>query len=68
MTRRTLLGSSLLTSAAAAWAAPPAGIGEGVCIALCNHWSYIGIGWQLGLESNVLSVVDASTWMPAPTN
>ncbi len=29
------------------------------CVALCNHWSYIGIGWQLGIESNVLSVTDA---------
>ncbi len=31
----------------------------GICIALCNHWSYIGIGWQLGIESCVLSVEDA---------
>jgi alpha-mannosidase len=29
------------------------------CVVLCNHWSYTGIGWQLGLESNVLSVLDA---------
>ena len=28
------------------------------CITLCNHWSYTGIGWQLGLESDVLSVTD----------
>jgi alpha-mannosidase len=38
----------------------PAGTaGEGICVTLCNHWSYIGIGWQLGIESNVLSVTDA---------
>ena len=36
-----------------------AGRPEGVCITLCNHWSYIGIGWQLGIESCVLSAVDA---------
>jgi hypothetical protein len=29
------------------------------CVTLCNHWSYIGIGWQLGIESDVLSVTDA---------
>ena len=32
---------------------------EGICLALGNHWSYIGIGWQLGLESCALSVIDA---------
>ncbi len=32
---------------------------KGFCVVLCNHWSYTGIGWQLGLESDVLSVVDA---------
>jgi alpha-mannosidase len=32
---------------------------EGICVALCNHWSYTGIGWQLGLESCVLSATDA---------
>ena len=36
-----------------------AGKPEGICITLCNHWSYIGIGWQLGIESCVLSAVDA---------
>ena len=30
-----------------------------VCATLCNHWSYIGIGWQLGIESCVLAVMDA---------
>lgn len=34
-------------------------LGKGVCLALGNHWSYIGIGWQLGLESCVLSVIDS---------
>jgi alpha-mannosidase len=32
---------------------------DGFCIALCNHWSYTGIGWQLGIESCVLSAIDA---------
>ena len=32
---------------------------QGVCVTLCTHWSYIGIGWQLGIESCVLSVTDA---------
>jgi alpha-mannosidase len=32
---------------------------EGICVTLCNHWSYTGIGWQLGLESCVLSATDA---------
>ena len=32
---------------------------RGVCLTICNHWSYIGIGWQLGIESCVLSVTDA---------
>lgn len=30
----------------------------GVCLTICNHWSYIGIGWQLGIESCMLSVLD----------
>jgi len=29
------------------------------CFTICNHWSYIGIGWNLGLESCVVSVIDA---------
>ena len=37
----------------------PAEAPAGVCLTICNHWSYIGIGWQLGIESNVLSVTDA---------
>lgn len=32
---------------------------QGLCVTLCSHWSYIGIGWQLGIESCVLSVTDA---------
>jgi alpha-mannosidase len=57
MTRRTLLQGSLLGSAAVAAPSPQAD--GAICVTLCNHWSYTGIGWQLGLESNVLSVVDA---------
>lgn len=37
-------------------AAPPA---EDVCFMIGDHWSYIGIGWQLGVESCALSVLDA---------
>ena len=33
--------------------------GARFCVTLCNHWSYIGIGWQLGIESCVLAVIDA---------
>ena len=32
---------------------------EGFCFMMGNHWSYIGIGWQLGIESCALSVLDA---------
>jgi alpha-mannosidase len=32
---------------------------DSFCVALCNHWSYTGIGWQLGIESCVLSAIDA---------
>ena len=35
------------------------GNSDGYCVALCNHWSYTGIGWQLGIESCVLSAIDA---------
>ncbi len=35
------------------------GTTQGICLALGNHWSYIGIGWQLGLESCALSAIDA---------
>ena len=66
MTRRGFLGTSLLGGAGAVLTFPHLGIagpaaegGKGVCVTLCNHWSYIGIGWQLGIESNVLSVTDA---------
>jgi hypothetical protein len=32
---------------------------DGFCFMMGNHWSYIGIGWQLGIESCQLSVLDA---------
>jgi alpha-mannosidase len=48
--------SSSLSSGRQAAATPSA---AGLCLTICNHWSYIGIGWQLGLESCVLSVTDA---------
>ena len=39
--------------------AAPGGGASGLCLTICNHWSYIGIGWQLGIESCVLSATDA---------
>jgi hypothetical protein len=39
---------------------------EGVCVTLASHWSYIGIGWNLGLESCVLSVTDAMEMTDRP--
>ncbi len=53
-TGAALLGPSVLGGVALAADTP-----ESFCLALCNHWSYIGIGWQLGIESCVLSVTDA---------
>ena len=43
-----------------------AGPDDGLCVTICNHWSYIGIGWQLGIESNVLSVTDAMEMADRP--
>jgi hypothetical protein len=65
--RRNFLQTGLMGSAGAALLGPTvlSGIGlaadspQGVCLTVCNHWSYIGIGWQLGIESCVLSVTDA---------
>ena len=65
--RRDFLQTGLIGGAGAALLGPGllSGVGlaaetsDGFCVALCNHWSYIGIGWQLGIESCVLSVTDA---------
>ncbi|HZP03081.1 MAG TPA: glycoside hydrolase family 38 C-terminal domain-containing protein [Terriglobia bacterium] len=65
ITRRDFARAGLLGSVApfflpkGVFVAKAAGASEGFCVTLCNHWSYIGIGWQLGIESNVLSVNDA---------
>lgn len=66
LTRRNFLQTGLLGSAGTVLLLPAipgvpqaADAGEGLCVTLCNHWSYIGIGWQLGIESSVLSVTDA---------
>ncbi len=66
LTRRRFLGNSLMGSAAvvllgrAASADVVASAGTAsVALALASHWSYIGIGWQLGIESCVVSVIDA---------
>ena len=37
-----------------------------VCLTICNHWSYIGIGWQLGIESCVVSVTDGMEMVDRP--
>ena len=73
MTRRGFLQSSLAGSAGAFAAWPlltknlaAAGTDAGLCLTVCNHWSYIGIGWQLGLESCVLSVTDAMEMADRP--
>ena len=60
-----LAGSTGLASGtlAAADGTPAA---EGVCVTLCSHWSYIGIGWQLGIESCVLSATDAMEMADRP--
>ena len=64
MTRRKFAKTGLLGGAAfflpgASLLARVAESGEGFCVTLCNHWSYTGIGWQLGIESCVLSANDA---------
>ncbi len=66
MTRRTFLQAGLVGGTGVAVFGPARGVavraaasGEGFCVTLCNHWSYIGIGWQLGIESCVLSATDA---------
>jgi len=38
----------------------------GICLTICNHWSFIGIGWQLGIESCVLSATDAMEMADRP--
>ena len=65
LTRRHVLKAGVV-GGASAWLTWPGTVraagAEGtpeVCLTICNHWSYIGIGWQLGIESCVLSVVDA---------
>ncbi len=63
-TRRAFLRAGVLGGlGAAAWPllSRPGAAAEATdrfCFALCNHWSYTGIGWQLGIESDVLSVTD----------
>jgi hypothetical protein len=66
ISRRRFLGAGLLGGTGAAFFFPAEGFPakatetrEGICVTLCNHWSYTGIGWQLGIESCVLSATDA---------
>jgi len=73
VSRRRFLKTGLAGCAgtALAWPAIAAGVeaadrGAGFCVTVCNHWSYIGIGWQLGIESCVLSVTDAMEMADRP--
>ncbi len=73
VSRREFLHAGLLGSAGTAlvWQGMgdkgrAAGATQGVCVTLCNHWSYIGIGWQLGIESCVLSATDAMEMADRP--
>ena len=73
LTRRHFLGTCAAGSAGAVLGLPRLGSGKaeaaaqsGVCLTVCNHWSYIGIGWQLGIESCVLSVTDAMEMADRP--
>ncbi len=66
VSRRAFLKASLAHGAVAMFAGPAlihvaraADPAAGLCVTICNHWSYIGIGWQLGIESCVLSATDA---------
>jgi alpha-mannosidase len=68
LSRRDFLGAGILGGAGAVLVLPALGDlafaadaqkDKGFCLAVCNHWSYIGIGWQLGLESCVLALKDA---------
>lgn len=54
-----LAGGGVLISPRWAASAAAEDSAEGFCVTIANHWSYIGIGWQLGIESCVLSVTDA---------
>ncbi|MGZ4887014.1 MAG: glycoside hydrolase family 38 N-terminal domain-containing protein, partial [Candidatus Aminicenantales bacterium] len=73
LTRRSFLGTCAAGSAGAVLGLPligprkaEAAARNGVCLTVCNHWSYIGIGWQLGIESCVLSVTDAMEMADRP--
>jgi hypothetical protein len=71
--RRDFLRAGLMGSAGATLAWPglsgvsvAADGGQGVCMAVCNHWTYVDIGFQLGIESCVLSVSDAMEMADRP--
>jgi alpha-mannosidase len=75
MTRRDFLRAGLAGGAGALLTRPSivrsAAVADGgeakaLCLTICNHWSYIGIGWQLGIESCVLSATDAMEMADRP--
>lgn len=64
LTRRDFISNGLMGAAAVVLLRRPEkadAMGEsgGIALVLASHWSYIGIGWQLGIESCVVSVIDA---------
>jgi len=73
ITRRNFLQASVLGSTGAVLIHPArmlgaeaAGPAEGICVTLANHWTYSDIGWQLGIESCVLSATDAMEMADRP--
>jgi len=73
ITRRNFIQASVLGGAGAVLIDPArvlraqaAGSAKSICVTLANHWSYIGIGWQLGIESCVLSATDAMEMADRP--
>jgi alpha-mannosidase len=74
LSRRDFLQTGLVGGAGAVLLGPgilggmglAADASQGVCLTVCNHWSYIGIGWQLGIESCVLSATDAMKMADRP--
>jgi alpha-mannosidase len=53
------LGGLGVLAIPAAEAAQDTAADSRICVTVANHWSYIGIGWQLGIESCARSVVDS---------
>ena len=66
ISRRDLLKAGLISGTGAILLGPgsfgqtlAAETEKRLCVTLCSHWSYTGIGWTLGIESIALSATDA---------